>query len=45
MMGGNHTHRSDWFYLYPFMEFIEGAYIGKGDTHIMTELGWGTREV
>lgn len=34
LMGGNHTHRVDWFCLYPFMDFIEEAYIGKGDTHI-----------
>ncbi len=34
LMGGNHTHRMDWFCLYPFLEFIEEAYIGKGDTVI-----------
>lgn len=34
LMGGNHTHRADWFCLYPFMDFIEEAYVGKGDTHI-----------
>ena len=34
LMGGNHTHRADWFCLYPFMDFIEEAYIEKGDTHI-----------
>ncbi|GLO62916.1 antibiotic acetyltransferase [Vibrio sp. MACH09] len=34
LMGGNHTHRADWFCLYPFMDFIDEAYIGKGDTHI-----------
>ncbi|WP_299573784.1 CatB-related O-acetyltransferase [uncultured Shewanella sp.] len=34
LMGGNHTHRADWFCLYPFMDVIEDAYIGKGDTHI-----------
>lgn len=34
MMGGNHTHRMDWFCLYPFMDFIEEAYEGKGDTVI-----------
>ncbi|GAA3936006.1 CatB-related O-acetyltransferase [Litoribacillus peritrichatus] len=34
LMGGNHTHRADWLCLYPFMDFIEQAYIGKGDTHI-----------
>ncbi|UXI03891.1 CatB-related O-acetyltransferase [Photobacterium sp. TY1-4] len=32
LMGGNHTHRSDWFSLYPFMDRIEEAYQSKGDT-------------
>ncbi|MFA0669576.1 CatB-related O-acetyltransferase [Vibrio splendidus] len=30
LMGGNHTHRVDWFSLYPFMDVIDDAYIGKG---------------
>ncbi len=34
LMGGNHTHRMDWFCLYPFLEHIEESYIGKGDTVI-----------
>lgn len=34
LMGGNHTHRTDWFSLYPFPELILDAYKGKGDTHI-----------
>ena len=34
LMGGNHTHRTDWFCLYPFLDFIGDAYIGKGDTHV-----------
>ncbi|HEQ1858745.1 TPA: CatB-related O-acetyltransferase [Providencia alcalifaciens] len=34
LMGGNHTHRLDWFCLYPFLEHIDEAYIGKGDTII-----------
>ncbi|HTN63228.1 MAG TPA: CatB-related O-acetyltransferase [Devosia sp.] len=34
LMGGNHTHRADWFSLYPFPEVIADAYIGKGDTVI-----------
>lgn len=34
LMGGNHTHRMDWFSLYPFLEHITQAYQGKGDTHI-----------
>lgn len=32
LMGGNHTHRADWFSLYPFMDKIEDAYQSKGDT-------------
>ena len=34
LMGGNHTHRTDWFSLYPFLEVIGDAYVGKGDTRI-----------
>lgn len=34
LMGGNHTHRTDWFSLYPFPEAILDAYVGKGDTVI-----------
>ena len=34
LMGGNHTHRTDWFSLYPFEEVILDAYQGKGDTVI-----------
>ncbi|WAU73660.1 MULTISPECIES: CatB-related O-acetyltransferase [unclassified Acinetobacter] len=34
LMGGNHTHRTDWFSLYPFMEHIVDAYQMKGDTII-----------
>ncbi|MBW3695165.1 CatB-related O-acetyltransferase [Vibrio sp. T187] len=34
LMGGNHTHRADWFTLYPFMDFIDEAYQSKGDTQI-----------
>ncbi|EPO5389056.1 CatB-related O-acetyltransferase [Vibrio cholerae] len=34
LMGGNHTHRADWFCLYPFMDVIEQAYVGKGNTEI-----------
>ena len=34
LMGGNHTHRHDWFSLYPFEDVIDAAYIGKGDTYI-----------
>ncbi|WP_378942890.1 CatB-related O-acetyltransferase [Mesorhizobium sp. ANAO-SY3R2] len=34
LLGGNHTHRTDWFSLYPFAEHIIDAYVGKGDTTI-----------
>lgn len=34
LMGGNHTHRTDWFSLYPFPDVILDAYVGKGDTII-----------
>ncbi|MYU22415.1 CatB-related O-acetyltransferase [Streptomyces sp. SID8352] len=34
LMGGNHTHRTDWFSLYPFAENAVDAYRGKGDTVI-----------
>ena len=34
LLGGNHTHRTDWFSLYPFPEFVVDAYAGKGDTII-----------
>lgn len=34
LLGGNHTHRTDWFSLYPFAEVILDAYQGKGDTVI-----------
>lgn len=34
LMGGNHTHRYDWFSLYPFMDRIEESYRSKGDTRL-----------
>lgn len=34
LMGGNSTHRLDWFSDYPFMDHIVESYVGKGDTHI-----------
>ena len=43
LMGGNHTHRSDWFSLYPFMDNIKEAYISKGDTHIHSGVWIGIR--
>ncbi|CRL46734.1 Chloramphenicol acetyltransferase [Sodalis glossinidius str. 'morsitans'] len=33
-MGGNNTHRADWFSLYPFMETIQASYVPKGDTRL-----------
>lgn len=43
LMGGNHTHRMDWFSLYPFAEVIEDAYVGKGDTVISDGVWIGMR--
>ena len=34
LMGGNNTHRNDWFSNYPFMDKIVESYQGKGDTVI-----------
>lgn len=34
LMGGNNTHRTDWFSLYPFEDKITEAYQGKSDTVI-----------
>lgn len=34
LMGGNNTHRMDWFSCYPFMEKITEAYVPKGETVI-----------
>lgn len=34
LMGGNNTHRMDWFSCYPFMEKITEAYLAKGETII-----------
>lgn len=34
LMGGNNTHRMDWFSSYPFMEKIVEAYQPRGDTVI-----------
>ncbi|CAM4007416.1 chloramphenicol O-acetyltransferase type B [Kerstersia gyiorum] len=43
LMGGNHTHRMDWFSLYPFVETLEQAYVGKGDTTIGDDAWIGMR--
>ncbi|TDB52186.1 CatB-related O-acetyltransferase [Photorhabdus luminescens] len=45
LMGGNNTHRADWFCLYPFMECIEEAYVGKGDTRIHDGVWLGMRSM
>ncbi len=45
LMGGNHTHRADWFCLYPFVEYIQDAYIGKGDTCIQDGAWLGMRSI
>jgi len=34
VMGGNNTHRNDWFSNYPFMDKIVESYRQKGDTVI-----------
>lgn len=34
LMGGNNTHRADWFSLYPFIDYIVESYIASGDTII-----------
>lgn len=45
LMGGNNTHRSDWFSLYPFVETLETSYKTKGDTHICDGAWLGIRSV
>ncbi|WP_121964174.1 CatB-related O-acetyltransferase [Myroides sp. N17-2] len=39
LMGGNNTHRTDWFSLYPFIETIQESYQAKGDT-IISDGAW-----
>lgn len=43
LMGGNNTHRMDWFAAYPFMEKIKEAYLAKGDTIIEDGVWIGMR--
>lgn len=43
LMGGNNTHRMDWFSCYPFMEKITEAYQPKGDTVIEDGVWIGMR--
>lgn len=45
LMGGNNTHRSDWFSLYPYVEYIEEAYIKSGDTTISDGAWLGMRSM
>ncbi len=43
VMGGNSTHRQDWFSCYPFMQEIQRAYRSKGDTVIEDGVWIGMR--
>lgn len=43
LMGGNSTHRMDWFSCYPFADQIVRAYKGKGDTVIESGAWIGMR--
>ena len=43
LMGGNNTHRNDWFSNYPFMDKIVESYQGKGDTVIEDAVWIGMR--
>lgn len=43
LMGGNNTHRNDWFSNYPFMERIKESYQSKGDTIIEDGVWIGMR--
>lgn len=45
LMGGNNTHRMDWFSCYPFAEKIKEAYCRKGDTIIDDGVWIGMRAV
>lgn len=45
LMGGNNTHRNDWFSNYPFMEHIVEAYKAKGDTVIGDGVWIGMRSL
>ncbi|UXM95537.1 hypothetical protein N5853_02575 [Bartonella sp. HY329] len=45
LMGGNHTHRADWFCLYPFANFINESYERKGDTIIEDGAWLGMRSI
>lgn len=45
LMGGNNTHRSDWFSNYPFAEKIVESYQPKGDTIIEDAVWIGMRAI
>lgn len=45
LMGGNNTHRNDWFSNYPFMDKIVESYQGKGDTVIEDAVWIGMRSM
>ncbi len=45
LMGGNNTHRNDWFSNYPFMDKIVESYQGKGDTEIEDAVWIGMRSM
>lgn len=45
LMGGNNTHRNDWFSNYPFMEKIVSSYQEKGDTIIGDGVWIGMRSI
>lgn len=43
LMGGNNTHRMDWFSSYPFADKINDLYQAKGNTHIQDGVWIGMR--
>lgn len=45
LMGGNHTHRVDWFCCAPFADRIKESYVGKGPTVIGDGAWLGMRSV
>ena len=45
LMGGNNTHRPDWFSDYPFMEKLIDSYQQRGDTIIKDGVWIGMRSI
>ena len=45
LMGGNNTHRNDWFSNYPFLDKITQSYQQKGDTRIADGVWIGMRSI